>query len=485
MTRRRRVRVSLFTKTLLWFFLNLVVLVAVLLAVFNLQFRFSPESPLVGRSGNRLEFVAGLISDEIRGASRETRAAVLTRYSTTYQVGFRLYDDSGQSLAGDVAALPDDVLRRIVLRGPAPAPAPPPPPPPPPPESAGPRPRPRPEPSFMLRTSNPTRYWAGVRLLVFEPDRPEPMRATLVAESDSISGHGLFFDPRPWLVVVGVVVALSVLLWLPFVRSLTVSIRQMTAAAEHIADERFDTRVDERRSDELGRLGGAVNQLAARLEQFVGGQKRFLGDVSHELNSPLARLQVALGILDERVDPDARGYVADAQEDVRLMAELIGQLLAFAKAGLKPGTVTLTRVPLRPLVAQAIAREAPDGDVVIRMDDEIAVRGDPELLARAVANVVRNAARYAAGTGVAIAAERRRGRVSLTIADGGPGVPLEALDRLFDPFFRLESDRDRATGGSGLGLAIVKASVEACGGTVGARNLSPHGLAITIELEAA
>jgi len=479
------VRVSLFTKTLLWFFLNLIVLVAVLLAVFNLQFRFSPDSPLVGRSGNRLEFVAGLISDEIRGVSREVRTAVLARYSTSYKVQFRLYDDRGQVLAGDATVLPDDVLRRIVLRRTGRGEAPPPLPPPPPPEAGGPPPRPRLEPSFMLRTSNPTRYWAGVRLLVFEPSGREPVRATLVAESDSISGHGLFFDPRPWLVVVGVVVALSILLWLPFVRSLTVSIRQMTAAAEHIADERFDTRVDERRSDELGRLGAAVNQLAARLEQFVGGQKRFLGDVSHELNSPLARLQVALDILEQRVEPDARGYVADAQEDVRLMAELIAQLLAFAKAGLKTGAVTLARVPLRPLVAQAIAREAPDADVVIRMDDEIAVRGDPELLARAVANVVRNAARYAAGTGVAIAAERRRGRVSLTIGDGGPGVPPEALDRLFDPFFRVEADRDRATGGSGLGLAIVKASVEACGGTVGARNLDPHGLAITIELQTA
>ena len=95
----RRPRVSLFAKTLLWFFLNLVVLVAVLLAVFNLQFRLAPDSPLAGRSGNRLEFVAGLIGDEIRGATRADRDAVLARYSASYDVTFRLYGDRGQPLA--------------------------------------------------------------------------------------------------------------------------------------------------------------------------------------------------------------------------------------------------------------------------------------------------------------------------------------------------------------------------------------------------
>jgi two-component system sensor histidine kinase CpxA len=482
-TRIKRPRLSLFSKTLLWFFLNLLVLVGVLLVVFNLQFRLAPDSPLAGRSGNRLEFVAGLIGDEIRGATRAERDVVLARYSTSYQVTFRLFGDRGELRAGDPVTLPDQVVERLLA----------PPSPPPPPRSrvpsqgrreGGPPPRVRPEPSFTIRTTGPTRYWAGVRMLLFEPDGTAPVPATLVAESTSISGHGLFFDPRPWFVVVAVVVLLSVLLWLPFVRGLTVRIRQLTNAAEDIAEERFDTRVDDRSSDELGRLGAAVNQLAARLEGFVGGQKRFLGAVSHELNSPLARLQAALGILEERAGADARGYVTDAQDEVRVMADLVSQVLAFAKAGLKTGAVTRERVPLRPVVAQALAREAAEADVVIRMDDEIAVRADAELLGRAVANVLRNAVRYAAGSGIAISAERRRDRVLLTVADGGPGVPPDALDRLFDPFYRVEADRARATGGSGLGLAIVRAAIEACGGSVAARNLDPHGLAVTIELDA-
>src|SRR5262249_18076323 len=126
-------------------------------------------------------------------------------------------------------------------------------------------------PVFTIKTSNPTIYWMGIPIPVLEQGNPRPVRSVLMASSDTMTGHGLFFNPTPWVIVIAAVVGLSVRLWLPFVRSLTKTIAQMTAAAEQIAEERFDVRVDERRSDELGRLGKAINHLTMRLSGFVGG----------------------------------------------------------------------------------------------------------------------------------------------------------------------------------------------------------------------
>lgn len=503
-----RPRFSLFTRILLWFFLNLAVLGAVLLVFFNLQFRLRPESPLVGGGGNQLENIARLIVVEMQGKPRPERDAILQRYSDRHRVAFLLYENSGQRLAGTETDPPAEVLNRLQ----PPEQLPPPPegpgddrPPAPegrspesrPPErmpddrpvplpGRGPQGRPLPQhPIFTLKTSNPTRYWMGVRVPFYDAGRAQSLRATLLAASDSITGHGLFFDPKPWLIAVAIVLALSILLWLPFVRGITRAIKQMTAAAEQIAEEHFDARVDERRTDEIGRLGRAINHLAARLAGFIHGQKRFLGDVSHELNSPLGRLQVALGILEERVEPAQRGYVADAQEEVRLMSHLVSELLAYAKAGIKTAAVKLESLPLRPLVERVIAREATAVEIKVEMDDSLTVLAQPELLARALANVIRNAVRYAGDAGpIVVSAIRVEDQVKISVADEGTGVPAESLDKLFDPFYRPESHRARATGGAGLGLAIVKSCVEACQGTVSARNRQPQGFEIVIALKA-
>jgi two-component system sensor histidine kinase CpxA len=493
-----RLGLSLYSKILIWFFLNLVVLSAVFLVFFNLQFRFPPDSVLSDATGNRLGFVARSISDELRTALRDQRNAILQRYSASYQVEFILCTNTGEKLAGGDTPLPEKLLQLLAATRqfmPPPADGMPPQPmggtklgsPPDKPFPFGDRAQPgapRPDRIFTLRTTNPTRYWAGARILLFEQGLTWPTPATLVAVSDSVTGHGLFFDPKPWILVIATVLALSILLWLPFVRSLTLSIRQMTAATEQIAEEHFDTRVSDRRSDELGRLGAAINQMASRLENFLGGQKRFMGSISHELNSPLARLQYALAILEERVDPSHASYIADAQEELRQMSQLVNELLAFARAGIKGADPQLSSVRLRALAEQVCSREVPNCQVKIRIDESTAVLAQPDLLSRALANVLRNAARYAPGV-VTITAERQQDQVRLAISDHGPGVPPAALQNIFEPFYRLEPDRARATGGTGLGLAIVKTCIEACRGTVAARNLSPSGLEISMVLRAA
>jgi two-component system sensor histidine kinase CpxA len=493
-----RPRFSLFTRILLWFFLNLVVLGAVLFLFFNLQFRLRPESPLVGDSGNQIENIARLLVIEMYGKGREERDAIAQRYADRHQVAFLLYDNSGELLAGKATGAPAEVLEHVMRPPNQPPPGnrpdnrPPPPPDrpddrPPPPLNGLPSDRPPPQhpPIFTMKTSNPTLYWMGVRVPFFDKDRGESRRTTLLVASDSITGHGLFFNPKPWLIAAVIVLALSILLWLPFVRGITRAIKQMTTAAEQIAEEHFDARVDERRTDEIGRLGKAINHLAARLSGFVHGQKRFLGDVSHELNSPLGRLQVALGILEERVDPAQCGYVADAQEEVRLMSNLVSELLAYAKAGIRTAEVKLQPLTLRPLVERVIAREATEAETIVEVDESLAVLAQPELLARALANVIRNAVRYAGEAGpIVVSASREEGQVRMSIADRGAGVPAESLDKLFDPFYRPESHRARATGGAGLGLAIVKSCVESCQGAVSARNRQPQGFEILITLKA-
>lgn len=472
-----KLRLSLFAKIMLWFFLNLAVIGGVLFALFNLQFRLESGSPLLAGSADRIENIARGITDDIREQTPEEREAILRRFSEMYRLEFSLFTNDGEKLNGRESALPAEVLQRIKERprGIPPAGN----------DTLQPnRPRPRPFPVITLRTSNPTRYWAIVRIPVHQPGIREPLRAALVASSDSITGNGIFFDPKPWLVIAAVVFGLSMLLWFPFVRSLTKNIKQLTTAAEKIADENFDVRVDEHRTDELGRLGKAINHLAGRLGGFVTGQKRFLGDISHELNSPLARMQFALSILEERTDEAAQKYIADVQEEVQLMAKLVAELLAYARAGLKTSAIRLSAVRLRPLIEQVVAREASGFAVKIEVDEKLEAMVQPELLSRALANVIRNAVRYAAAAGpITIVAVEDEERVHLTVADCGSGVSEEELPKLFDPFYRPETDRARTTGGAGLGLAIVKTCIEACQGSVSARNLNPTGFEVSLELQ--
>jgi two-component system sensor histidine kinase CpxA len=261
----------------------------------------------------------------------------------------------------------------------------------------------------------------------------------------------------------------------------------MTGAAVQMAQGQFGTRVDTDRRDELGRLGESLNHMAGRLGEYVTGQKRFLGDIAHELCSPLARMEMALGVLEQRAAPGQGDYVNDVREEVRHMSALVNELLSFSKAGLRTKDIELRPVALAELFARVIAREAQGkSDITVNADAAPKVLADPDLLARAIGNVLRNAVRYAGDAGpITIAATTRGEGVLLAITDSGPGVPPETLHRLFDPFYRPETARTREGGGAGLGLAIVKSCVEACGGTVTVKNAQPHGLEVTMTLRSA
>jgi two-component system sensor histidine kinase CpxA len=225
--------------------------------------------------------------------------------------------------------------------------------------------------------------------------------------------------------------------------------------------------------------------MAERLNRLATGQKRFLGDIAHELGSPLGRMQVSVEILAQRADPALHPAIQDVREEVEHMARLVEELLAFTRAGLQARAAVLTAVDVGPLVARVLAREAADDAVRVDLPAGLTVQGDAGLLDRAVGNLVRNALHHAGReAGIAVRAETTSAEVRLIVEDTGPGVPAEALARLGEPLYRPEVARTREGGGTGLGLAIVKTAVEACGGTVEFAQRAPHGLRVTLRLVA-
>jgi len=225
--------------------------------------------------------------------------------------------------------------------------------------------------------------------------------------------------------------------------------------------------------------------MSTQLAHFVKGQKRFLADVAHELCAPTARMQVALGILEQRAGEDTREYVADITDDVRHMSELINELLSFSKAEMQTANPEITRVDVTDTVRRVLELEGtPDAVIETSVPKDLAVLANPDYLFRALSNLVRNAIRYAGQAGpISVSARSEDGEALITVADHGPGVPDTALEEVFTPFFRLDASRSRDFGGTGLGLAIVKACVEACKGTVRARNRRPSGLEVEIRLK--
>lgn len=506
-----RPRFPLYGKILFWFFLNLLLVAVVLALAFGAQFRLGLDWILAGDTADRIEAVAYLIAADLSERPRPEWNAVAERFSKAYGITFLAFAHDGVQIAGPPTDLPPPVKARVMphralRRSPVLPPRKPPlpaagplgesslpgarhpaaghahPPLPPAPLHAalvGPRFQ-----KGFIRTSNPTRYWITVALQISSPDVGEPRPVTLLAMSNSLRGGGLLFDAKPWLAAGGAVLLVSALLWFPFVRGITRTIGQMTQATAQIAQGRFGVRVDSTRRDELGTLGLSINQMAERLSGFVSGQKRFLGDIAHELCSPLARLRVALGILEARVGDAERKYLDTASQTAEELAELVNELLSFSKASLAPGKLELKTVCLRDVVQKALGREE-NAQVPVEVDvpEHVLVRGDAELLVRAVANLLRNAIRYAGTAGpIQVWAGTHGQEVRLIIADQGPGIPEEYLNQVFDPFFRLDSSRDRATGGAGLGLTIVKTCVESCGGQVTCRNREPHGLEVTVQL---
>jgi two-component system sensor histidine kinase CpxA len=284
-----------------------------------------------------------------------------------------------------------------------------------------------------------------------------------------------------YLWIVAVVALLSYVLAF----HLTSPLRGLQKAVERFGHGELAARFETRRRDEFGRLSQSFNAMAGRIQRLLAAERRLLQDISHELRSPLARLAVAVELA--RSGEDRNAALDRIQKEADRLNALVGELLQVTRAEGDPAAMRREDVQLDELVREVAA----DCDLEARVrkcrvapgaGGPVWVKGDPELLRRAVENVVRNAMRHApVESPVEVTASADGGRVRVTVRDYGPGVPDEHLRTIFQPFFRVETDRGRSTGGAGLGLAIAQRAVELHHGSITARNATP-GLLVEIDL---
>jgi two-component system sensor histidine kinase CpxA len=247
------------------------------------------------------------------------------------------------------------------------------------------------------------------------------------------------------------------------------------------------------RRDEVAGLMRDFDAMAERIETLLKAQSRLLNDISHELRSPLARLNVALGLARQRSGVESADMLDRIEMEASRLNELIGRILTLARLEDGEQLVPQTPVPLDDLVA-TVAEDA-EFEAQARhchvktsiSEGDWLVRGNPSLLHSALENVVRNAIRYThEGSSVEVALSREPAvggkEAVVRVSDSGPGVPPDALEKLFEPFYRLDEARGRQTGGVGLGLAITERAVRFHGGKVTAFNRQPSGLMVEIRL---
>jgi len=291
-----------------------------------------------------------------------------------------------------------------------------------------------------------------------------------------------FLLPEHWWVMGAGVVLCYLLAYY-----LTHPVRQLQRAVERFGRGDLSARAASPRRDELGDLARTFDRMADRIQTLVAAERRLLLDISHELRSPLARLRVAVELA--RSGEDREGALNRIDKEAERLNNLVGGLLDVTRAEGDPGSLRREPVALDRLLEEIIAdaaleARAQGSDVRLAAASPVVVRGDAELLRRAIENVMRNAVRHTPdNTVVEAKLEAAKGKAVVSIRDHGPGVPEEALGRIFDAFYRVETDRDRASGGAGLGLSIARRAVELHQGTIRARNAAP-GLLVEIELPA-
>jgi signal transduction histidine kinase len=430
---------SLFAKTLLWFLATTAIAIGGMILTTALTFR-SPDF-----RGSPFNMLLRLQVEDLKRAyesgGQPALAAVMARFQNITQSQFVFTDAQGTDLLTGQAR--PDLHKRM-----------------------GERPRP-PIPfigrrgPIIARPDSTRKYW----LFVIEERR----------------GSFFWFLQYQHLWIVAAVV----LLCYAFAYHLTSPVQRLKKTVEGFGAGDLSARAPTNRSDEIGQLARTFNQMAGRIQTLVSAERRLLQDVSHELRSPLARLCVATELARSSQDYD---HMLDRiQREADRLNELVGELIEVTRAEGDPSKKRNELVRLDELIADlvdaiSIEATARDCTLVMHPTDPITVAGDEELLRRVVENVVRNAVRYAPPhTAIDVRLERIADRARITVRDYGPGVPEESLPRIFDAFYRVESDRDRASGGVGLGLAIARRAVELHKGSLQAHNATP-GLAVTIDL---
>ena len=340
--------------------------------------------------------------------------------------------------------------------------------------------------------------------------RPPPIGGALVlTEPDGrmyqvvvtgLQRHPLLFFGALGLPGVGgttlaVALIVSTVICFLLARYLVGPIDRLRRAARTVAAGNLEVRVgpDMRgRHDDLARLAADFDAMTGRLQGLLESKQQLLRDVSHELRSPLTRLQLALSLA-QREEEVPRQLERIGREADRL-EQLIARILGLARLERTPGEIAGEPLDTGALLQQIVADVAIEADargcrVALAAESGLQTVADPELLRSAFENVIRNAVRYgAAGTDVEVEARRigppsgGAGDIEVTVRDRGPGVPEKDLEAIFEPFYRVDAARHRAVGGDGLGLAIAARAIGVHGGRISARNVAAGGLEVRMSL---
>jgi two-component system, OmpR family, sensor histidine kinase CpxA len=315
-----------------------------------------------------------------------------------------------------------------------------------------------------------------------------PLRFGKLVDADL--GSGVLF-------ISGVLVVVTLFcLWLVY--HIVAPIQGIQSAARRVANGDLNVRAPveiSKRHDELASLALDFDAMVERTSLLVRSQRDLLSSVSHELRSPLARFNMSLGLLRNQSSPESAELLQRMERDVERIDILLGQLLTFSRLESGLSSSQKERVDVSQLVHEVVA----DGEfeargygksVSIDADNDLCLdKADPQTLRSAFENIIRNAIRFTPpNTAVQVVLRSDKGHASpqvvLSVRDFGPGVPEESLQRIFQPFFRLNPTSGflKRNGGTGLGLAIALEAIRLHGGTILARNANPTGLEIRITL---
>jgi len=347
-----------------------------------------------------------------------------------------------------------------------------------------------------------------------EPDGPDKGHRWSIQKTASSSGQGFWFVgpafkeervirrfwpmmmPRPFR---GLMFILSLivtgLISYGLARNITTPIRKLQSASRQISDGQFATRVDQKvsqRQDELGELGRDFDHMADKIELLLSSQQRILRDISHELRSPLARLQIALALARKATGEQAGAEHDRIQKEADRLDELIGQVISLVRLEAGAEKIEKQVIDFIPLFEQVVSdadfeAKAQHKSVYFTGVPKASVFANESLLSSAFENIVRNAVRYTEPQTTVEVAMRTtvsggEQQVIISIKDQGPGVSEQALAHLFEPFYREADARDRNSGGYGLGLAIAERAIKAHDGKITARNRKGGGLEVTVIL---
>jgi signal transduction histidine kinase len=270
-------------------------------------------------------------------------------------------------------------------------------------------------------------------------------------------------------------------------RGMTSPLRSMERAATAMAAGDAAQRVNATAADEVGRLADAFNHMADELAEVDRQRRELVANVSHELRTPISALRATLeNVVDGVVAPDPallRTMLAQTERLQRLVTQLL-DLSRLESGGTPLHRQRFVALDLLEAVADEASLHSPGLAVTVAADPtDLALEGDPERLHQVLANLVENAARFTPDDGeIRLAARRDGTRITFTVDDDGPGIPAEALSRVFERFYRTDEARSTDEGGSGLGLAIARWIVELHGGRIRAERLEPHGCRMVVDL---